>query len=318
TATSAAHVQKLLRQTDEVVFCFDGDAAGRKAAWQALEVSLAHLADGKTVRFLFLPAEHDPDSFVRERGAEAFGREIGESRPLSEFLVDELKGGVDLGTAEGRSRLLHEAKPLLQKVSAPALQLQLLKAVAEATAMTQEETTRLAEVRLPRDAGVRPGRTQRLERGAQAPELKMVRILLQCLLSKPPLARELSTGLLDQSSPEANALIAVAEFCRENPDTEGNMIVERFRATEFRHLIEANQAALLDTKLETEDMEVDFREALRLLREKQGRQRFEVLRVKKDRAPEEEAEMLGFLRERKPAPASASTDARIAGFRPIP
>jgi len=316
TATSAAHVQKLLRQTDEVVFCFDGDAAGRKAAWQALEVSLAHLADGKTVRFLFLPAEHDPDSFVRERGAEALEREISEARPLSEFLIDELKGSVDLGTAEGRSRLLHEAKPLLQKVSAPALQLQLLKAVAEAAAMTSEETTRLAEVRLLRDVGSRLGRTPGLERGAQAPELKMVRILLQCLLSKPTLARELSPGLLDQSSPEAQALIAVAKFCRENPDTEGNMLVERFRATEFRHLLEANQAALLDTKLETEDMEVDFREALKLLREKQGRQRFEVLRVKMDRTPEEEAEMLGFLRGRKPAPVSASTNAIISGSRP--
>jgi len=84
TATSVTHVQKLLRQTDEVIFCFDGDAAGCKAAWQALEVSLPHVADNKTVRFLFLPQEHDPDSFVRENGKEGFESKLGDARPLSD------------------------------------------------------------------------------------------------------------------------------------------------------------------------------------------------------------------------------------------
>src|SRR4029077_17838255 len=74
TATSPVHVQKLLRQSDEVVFCFDGDTAGRKAAWHALEVSLPYLADNKAARFLFLPPEHDPDSFVREQGSEELGK----------------------------------------------------------------------------------------------------------------------------------------------------------------------------------------------------------------------------------------------------
>src|SRR5437870_12506087 len=85
TATSATHVQKLLRQTDEVVFCFDGDAAGRKAAWQALEVSLPYLADNKSARFLFLPPEHDPDSFVRQHGKGSFEKALDGVRPLSGF-----------------------------------------------------------------------------------------------------------------------------------------------------------------------------------------------------------------------------------------
>src|SRR5262252_5474465 len=101
TATSPIHVQKLLRQTDEVVFCFDGDAAGRKAAWHALEVSLPYLADNKAVRFLFLPPEHDPDSFVREEGSAAFEIKLSEARPLSEFLLDGLKGRGDPGPADG-------------------------------------------------------------------------------------------------------------------------------------------------------------------------------------------------------------------------
>ena len=127
TATSAIHVQKLFRQTDEIVFCFDGDAAGRRAAWHALEVSLPVLADNKTVRFLFLPKEDDPDSYVRANGPAAFETILREARPLSEFLLSELGSHVDMGTAEGRARLVAEAKPLLKRVAAPALQMQLLK-----------------------------------------------------------------------------------------------------------------------------------------------------------------------------------------------
>src|SRR2546422_7995549 len=317
TATSASHVQKLLRQTDEVVFCFDGDAAGRKAAWHALEVSLPYLADNKTVRFLFLPPEHDPDSFVREHGKAVFEKELDGAQPLSGFLLEELKARADVKTPEGRSRLAHDAKPLLQKISAPALKLQLLKMLADAAGMTQEETARITEIRAASGYGARPAPARGMDRGAQAPELRLVRILLQCLISKPALAKELSPELLDQSSPEARALVAVAEFCREKPETEGNIVVDHFQGTEFRSLLESSQAALLDTKLEAEHMEVDFRGALECLQDKQRQQRFEALRVKPGRTPEEEAEMLRLLRERKQTPASASNNAIISGSRAI-
>jgi DNA primase len=305
TATSATHVQKLLRQTDEVVFCFDGDAAGRKAAWHALEVSLPYLADNKSVRFLFLPPEHDPDSFVREHGKTVFEKEINGAQPLSGFLLEELKARADVKTPEGRSRLAHDAKPLLQKISAPALQLQLLKMLADAAGMTQEETAGITEIRAASGYGARPAPARGADRAAQAPELRLVRVLLQCLISKPALAKELSAELLDPSSLEARALLAVAEFCREKPETEGNIVVDHFQGTEFRGLLESSQAALLDTKLEAEHMEVDFRGALERLQDKKRQQRFEALRVKPGRTPEEEAEMLRLLRERKQTPAIA-------------
>ena len=88
TATTPWHVQKLLRQTDEVVFCFDGDAAGRKAAWRALENSVAHLQDGKQIKFLFLPEQDDPDSFVRREGKAAFEKLVEAAMPLSEFALE--------------------------------------------------------------------------------------------------------------------------------------------------------------------------------------------------------------------------------------
>ncbi len=316
TATSSMHVQKLLRQTDEVVFCFDGDAAGRKAAWHALEISLPYLADNKTVRFLFLPPEHDPDSFVREKGKQAFEEKLGDAQPLSEFLLEELKSRTDLGTAEGRSRLVHEAKPLLRQISAQALQLQLLKALADTAGMAQEEAAQLTEIRTL--SGTRPAPARGLDRGAQAPTLGLVRNLLQWLISRPALAKELSLELVDQSSPEARGLVAVAEFCRENPQTEGNIVVDHFQGTEFQRLLESGQAALLDTKLEPEQIEVDFRNALVLLQDKRRHQRFEALRVKPDRSPEEETEMLRLLRERNQVPAGPSNNAIISGSRPTP
>jgi DNA primase len=315
TATSATHVQKLLRQTHEVVFCFDGDAAGRKAAWHALEVSLPHLADNKAMRFLFLPPEHDPDSFVREKGKEAFEKMLETARPLSEFFVEELMGHVELKTYEGRAQLVHEARPLLRQISARTLQRQLIQMIAataymdagQAVQLTQE----LTEARL---AAPTPGP----HRAAQTPALSLVRKMLQWLISQPALAKELSLELVDQSSPEARGVVAVAEFCRENPGVEANIVVDHFQGTEFQGLLESGQAALLDTKLEPEQIEVDFRNALALLQDKRRHQRFEALRLKQDRSPEEETEMLRLLRERNQVPRGQSNNATISGSRSTP
>ncbi len=321
TATSATHIQKLLRQTDEVVFCFDGDAAGRKAAWHALEVSLPYLADNKTVRFLFLPPEHDPDSFVREEGKEAFEKRLGDSRPLSEFLLEELKSRTDLGTAEGRSRLAHEAKPLLQKVSAPALRLQLLKALAEAAGMTYEEAAQLTEIRIPRGYGSKPAPLQGAERGAQLAERKPERTLLQCLLSKPGYAKELPAELLDHDSFEGSAILMVAEFCRENPNADGNLVVEHFRETELKVLLESSQAALLDTRFGDEQTGAEFSGAVERLQERQKRKRHDALIAKKERTPQEDAEMLeltGQLGGLRKSSDSSQHNAIILGSRSTP
>jgi hypothetical protein len=157
-----------------------------------------------------------------------------------------------------------------------------------------------------------------VERAGQAPALGLVRKLLQWLISRPALAKELSLDLVDQSSPEAHALVAVAEFCRENPGVEANIVVDHFQGTELQRLLESAQAALLDTKLEPEQIEVDFRKALLLLQDKRRQQRFEALRLKQDRSPEEETEMLRLLRERKQLPASPSNNAIISGSRSTP
>ncbi|MCD6681384.1 MAG: DNA primase [Burkholderiaceae bacterium] len=142
TATTPDHVRKLLRLVDRVVFAFDGDAAGRKAAWRALEASLSQTDDTKRVEFLFLPIEHDPDSYVRAFGADGFREALAGALPLSELLVQELSERVDLAVPEGRARLLAEARPMLHALSAPALRLQLVHRLAELAGLSADEVAR--------------------------------------------------------------------------------------------------------------------------------------------------------------------------------
>ncbi|MVW72205.1 MULTISPECIES: DNA primase [unclassified Bordetella] len=139
TATTPDHVKKLLRASDKVVFSFDGDAAGRRAAWRALQACLPLLRDDISIRFLFLPAEHDPDSYVRDLGPQAFREVLGEATALSRFLLEELGSRHNLGEAEGRASCLHEAKPLLAAIPQCALRLQIEREMARQVQLTPEE-----------------------------------------------------------------------------------------------------------------------------------------------------------------------------------
>lgn len=139
TATSTAHIERLFRVVSDVVFCFDGDAAGRRAAWRALENALPALHDGSSVRFLFLPDGEDPDSLVRREGPELFRARIdAESVPLTEQLFRHLGENISLDTLEGRSRLAKEALPLLALVPESLFRTLLLQRLGELTALPVE------------------------------------------------------------------------------------------------------------------------------------------------------------------------------------
>ena len=143
TACTPEHVQKLFRFTDSVVFSFDGDSAGRRAARKALDGALPYASDTRSVKFLFLPAEHDPDSYIREFGKEGFARCIGEATPLSRFLVEATREGCDLSSAEGRARLASQAKPLWSLLPEGALKRQLFTEFAELVQIGNRELQEL-------------------------------------------------------------------------------------------------------------------------------------------------------------------------------
>jgi DNA primase len=131
TACTADHVAKLLRFSEHIVFSFDGDGAGRRAAARAMEAVLTHATDTRSFRFLFLPPEHDPDSYVREHGPEAFEALISQAVPLSQQLVAQAGEACDLGTAEGRSRMLATARPWLDQLPPGLLREQILSELAD-------------------------------------------------------------------------------------------------------------------------------------------------------------------------------------------
>ena len=176
TACTSTHVQKLLRQTDNVIFSFDGDKAGRRAARRALEACLPQVSDNKTIQFLFLPEKHDPDSFVREFGGDAFAQEINDAMPLSQFLLREVTGEHDLSTPEGRAATQYDAKPLLQSMTPTSLRLQIVRGLASITESSPAEIESLFELSKPvsvaRKAPPRQGRPEPV-----GLELQIVRIL---------------------------------------------------------------------------------------------------------------------------------------------
>jgi DNA primase len=200
TACTTTHVQKLLRQTDNVIFSFDGDKAGRRAARRALEACLPHVSDDKTIKFLFLPAEHDPDSYIREYGAPDFEQQVQEAMPLSQFLLREAAGEHDLTSPEGRARVQFDAKPLLQAMPPTSLRLQIVRGLATMTQSTPGEIEQLFELAKPVAANkVAPPRSRRVQ--PVGLELKLIRVML----AHPTLSLQL----------DDEALLAFSHFGQE-------------------------------------------------------------------------------------------------------
>ena len=195
TACTPTHVQKLLRQTDQVVFSFDGDSAGRRAARRALDACLPHAGDNRTLKFLFLPPEHDPDSYVREYGAETFEQQVRDAMPLSQFLLKEVTQDNDLTTPEGRAKAQFEAKPLLQAMPASGLRLQIVRSLAQATQTTAAEIEALFELSQPvAITKVAPPRAKRT-----AP-IGLERQMIRLLVAHPSLAVGVDEEALDAAA----------------------------------------------------------------------------------------------------------------------
>ena len=205
TATTPVHAQKLLRMTDCVVFCFDGDEAGRRAAWRALENTLPVLADGKSANFLFLPDGEDPDDYIRRRGKAAFEELVAKAMPLSDFMLSELATRHPPHSSEGRAALVSAGKPLLAQLTAPILGALLRRRLAEIAGLTEIEMASLVPQPAPAPKAV--ARTSPRE----APSL--IRGLAQCLLLEPMLARRVIVPKPANAGAEGTALAELVAFC---------------------------------------------------------------------------------------------------------
>ena len=302
TATTPTHVQKLLRMADNLVFCFDGDKAGRKAAWRALEQSLPVVVDGKDVRFLFLPAEDDPDTFVRREGKEAFLAEVKNAKPLSAFLIDELSSQVDLTNDEGRSRLLTYVKPLLLQIAAPAMAMMLQRKLADLVGLGVVEIQRLMPIavanapatfsehgetpsyqssnvpgRSKGERGYSRSRFRGPEPGAPVPQRKSspagpaAQIIARILL-KPGLAGRFDIAVAGDDPSAMGVASRVAAFVRDHDfEVTQAQVIEHFRGSadeaELARAARHRLLADMDAAHPDFDLDTEFDEALARLRE---------------------------------------------------
>ncbi len=248
TACTVQQLQKLFRHTAQVVFSFDGDAAGRRAARRAMENALPLLSDTRVVKFLFLPTEHDPDSYVRDKGVDAFEREIARAQPLSEFLFSSLFDGVALATAEGRAQAIHQAGPLFAQITAPALLGQLLGDFARQLDMPVAELRTVLQLSAPARKPLAPAETfgrqsataSMRPRGGRAalrafaapPDL--LRMVLPMLLAQPALWWDISPAqhamLAQESSPLQPFVQALEAILEDQPDLSAAALWETLRA----------------------------------------------------------------------------------------
>ncbi|MDX1529644.1 MAG: DNA primase, partial [Gammaproteobacteria bacterium] len=290
TAVTPDHVERLFRLAPDVVYCFDGDEAGRRAAWRALETTLPRLRDGRQAFFMFLPEGEDPDSLVRSRGLAAFEELSQGAVSLGTFLFDRLSARVDLGTIDGRSRLIEMARPLLGKMPDGAFRKLASNRLADLTGMDPNDSAALIK-RPPTPAAKRQSAaTVRAALSSQTPVRRAIKMLVQ----HPELASELPdlNALKGLDLPGAPLLLELIDLLRENPDFSTAKVLERYRDHEAgAHL---GRLAAEELSLLGEGIRVELDEALRAVVRRAEERRLETRRdalealIKTGSASEEE------------------------------
>jgi len=270
TATTPVHARTLLRHTDRLIFAFDGDNAGRKAAWRALENTLEALQDGKEVSFLFLPEGEDPDSYIRSNGHDAFLQLLDtDTVPLSAFLVRELARGRKLDSQEGRAALIKDAKPLLDKIAAPVLASLIQRQIAELAHLQADELGHLGL----KPAGVRraPPRPQR------RPPPSLLRNFAYILLMNPQRAVEVEPQWLDTADPLGSRVSELIVWLRNIGPLNPQTLIQTAQGSPLEPLVNELMADFLD-KDESWDWNTEFNDAVIKIRGNWRRRREESLR----------------------------------------
>jgi DNA primase len=241
TATTPFHITKLMRQTDEIVFSFDGDNAGKTAAWRAAMNALPALTDKLKLKFMFLPATHDPDSYVREFGKAQFEVEIQNAMPLSRYIVEHLTQENPLNAQEDKVRLLNEAEPILKQIKAPRLSLMLRKEIAKRAEVTEAEMQSLLKLPTPENKRKKP--IQKQSRSPLSLKKRFVLLALMC----PNLVAESDVALIDGTDEEDSFLKRVLSACIANPT---------FRPAALLHTIkDANSMVMSEIEKELHQLE---------------------------------------------------------------
>jgi DNA primase len=242
TATTGDHLNVLFRLTDNVSFCFDGDRAGQAAAWRALENALPHIREGRQIRFVFLPEGHDPDSYVNAHGADAFVTAVDRGVALSDYLISELAGQVDMETVDGKARLAELAKPLLLRIPPGVYRELLLESLASTLGMPATKLERIigsaGEAARPGATPAAPGPGSRRKLVVSGGRPSVVRRAITLLLNNPQAGHKLDVEkLAGVSRPGVDLLHKLIETVQTEPHITTAGLLERWRDDEQgRHL----------------------------------------------------------------------------------
>jgi len=293
TAATRDHLERLFRATETVVFCFDGDEAGRRAAWRALETSLPLLREGRLVYFQFMPDGDDPDSFVRRAGRERF-EDRASWVPLSDYLLGTLKQEVDMESREGRARFADRALPYIGRLADGALRRLLLEDVAKLAGTRTANLDPLLAVQPDPAAALRRRAVPAAGRGRGS--LTPVSRAVSLLLNRPGLA-ELAgnaSDLRDSPVQGADFLLELLEFIRSSPGTSCAVILEHWRDSRFESRLRELAAAPEGLESEQFDPEGEFLGALEQVRAAHRKQELQTLQGR--RASDLSEEERGRLR----------------------
>ncbi len=254
TATTSEHLEQLFRVTHKVIFCFDGDRAGREAGWKALKTTLPLMRDGREAKFLFLPDGEDPDTMIRKEGAEAFTRRIDKATPLSQFMFDRLSEEVDTSEPGGRARLAELAKPLMSNLPKGVFRDILQQQLNEIVGL---DTTHIMGESSPNSTPKRRPIPARREK-----PMPLVRRAITILLQHPQLALlpDLPKKWCELGSTGTNLLSKLLELVQNHPNLKTAQLIERWHGSEeYRHL---NKLSATELLLPEQGLEGEFRDTL--------------------------------------------------------
>jgi DNA primase len=285
TATTPDHAELLFRNAPDVFFCFDGDRAGRSAAWKALESVLPRMKDGRQALFLFLPEGEDPDTIVRKEGPEGFDTRLREAMPLSEFFFAELSKDVNLGTLDGKARLAERCKPLLAQIPDGAFGDLMRQRLTELTGVGARASALETQV---------PAQRARNAPAIHAPKQSLVRSAITALLQQPSVALALAIPLrfaaLDQ--PGIGLLADMVLLVHQRPDITTGALLDHFQDRDESAAlvklataapVETNAATLLDSHVldDADKRQQTFLDAIGRLETQALQQRIAELQAKK-------------------------------------
>lgn len=260
TATTATHVEKLFRQCNEIIFCFDGDRAGRQAAWRALENSLPSMQDGRQVSFLFLPEGEDPDTYVKKLGHNAFVMQIQQqSLPLPEYMLSHLSEDIDLQRMDGKAKLAGLARPLLNSLPRGTLKAMLLRELAAITHMDEASLAELMQEEK------KPAPERQVTSTAKHKKHNLIGKTLSLLLNQPEVALGVDNLEHLQSLELAgmDVLCQIIEIINISPDLTTSAIIERFREKVYYDRLCELASSNID--LEDDAVKTEFTDAINRL-----------------------------------------------------